>query len=81
MFSDTDTFVMNAGEQFEANVFAAQISLPDDDTLEMIYQGYDVGQIAKALQSDINLVTIKVSELTSRGYKFRGAEFNSKFLK
>lgn len=67
--------------EYEANVFASQIALPDEDVLELIYQGYDVGQIARSLRSDINLVAIKVSQLISRGYQFRGVEFNIKFLK
>ena len=67
--------------EYEANVFAAQVSLPDDDVLDLIYKGFDVGQIARALRSDINLVAIKVSQLISRGYQFRGTDYNIKFLK
>ena len=49
--------------EYEANIFAAQISLPDEEILEYIWQGYDVGQIAGAMYSDINLVALKVAEL------------------
>lgn len=67
--------------EYEANMFAAQISLPDDDILELIYQGFDVGQIARAMNSDINLVALKVAALNNRGYHFREQEHNNKFLK
>lgn len=67
--------------EYEANMFAAQIALPDDDILELIYNGYDVGQIARAMESDINLVALKVAELNSRGYSFREQEHRSDFLK
>ena len=44
--------------EFEANVFASQIALPDDDFIELAERGYDTQQIARALRSDINLVAI-----------------------
>lgn len=67
--------------EYEANMFAAQISLPDDDILELIYQGFDVGQIARAMNSDTNLVALKVAALNNRAYHFREQEHNNKFLK
>ncbi len=67
--------------EYEANMFAAQIALPDEEILEYIYGGYDVGQIARAMCSDINLVALKVSELNTRGYRFREQEHRSDFLK
>lgn len=67
--------------EYEANMFAAQIALPDEEILEYIYGGYDVGQIARAMSSDINLVALKVSELNTRGYRFREQEHRSDFLK
>ena len=32
--------------EYEANIFATQIALPDDDFLELVEHGYDVQQIA-----------------------------------
>lgn len=58
--------------EFEANVFASQIALPDDDFIELAERGYDTQQIARALGSDINLVAIKGDLLRSIRYnKFR----------
>ena len=42
--------------EYEANVFAAQVSLPDEEVLDYISHGYDIGQIARFMYSDINLV-------------------------
>lgn len=67
--------------EYEANMFAAQIALPDDAILEYIHMGYDVAQIARAMCSDINLVALKVSELNTRGYRFREQEHRNNFLK
>lgn len=44
--------------EYEANVFAAQASLPDDTIIEYIKNGYDIQQIAKAMHSDINLIAL-----------------------
>lgn len=67
--------------EYEANIFAAQISLPDDEILELIEQGYDVQQIAKAMNSDINLVALKADDLIMQGYNFRRQEYRKEFLR
>lgn len=67
--------------EYEANLFAAQISLPDDEVIDYIYHGYSIDQIAGELNSDINLVAIKASELARRGYAFRTPEYKNNFLK
>lgn len=67
--------------EYEANLFAAQIALPDEEILEYIRSGCDAAQIAMAMASDINLVALKVSELSRRGYTFRDVDHRSDFLK
>ena len=67
--------------EYEANLFAAQIALPDEEILNYIRSGYDAAQIAMATASDINLVALKVSELSRRGYAFRDVDHRSDFLK
>ena len=67
--------------EYEANLFAAQIALPDEEILGYIRSGYDAAQIAMAMASDINLVALKVSELSRRGYAFRNVDHRSDFLK
>ena len=67
--------------EYEANVFAAQVSLPDDEILDYIYAGYDIGQIAKMMESDINLVALKADALIAKGYSFRSQEHRNNFLK
>ena len=76
--------IFDMGDQrmeYEANMFAAQIALPDDEVLDYIYTGYDVGQIALAMRSDINLVALKVAELNTRGSRFREQEHRNDYLK
>lgn len=81
-FQEFNIFDMsNRRMEYEANIFAAQVSLPDDEVVEYVLQGYDVGQIARAMESDINLVALKVAELSRQGYAFRRQEFQGDFLK
>jgi Zn-dependent peptidase ImmA (M78 family) len=67
--------------EYEANLFAAQIALPDDEILEYIHNGYDVEQTAQAMCSDVNLVALKVEDLNRRGYAFREQECDWRFLR
>ena len=72
---------MDSRPEFEANVLASQILLPDDEILEHIYNGCDAEQIARIMGSDINLVALKVATLNQQGYNFRGIDHNTTFLK
>ena len=72
---------MDSRPEFEANVLASQILLPDDEVLEHIYNGYDAEQIARLMGSDINLVALKVATLNQQGYNFRNIDHNTTFLK
>lgn len=67
--------------EYEANVFLAQISLPDDEFLEYCEQGYDILQIARSMHSDVNLVALKTDTLISQGYRLRPQEHKNDFLK
>lgn len=67
--------------EYEANIFAAEASLADDDVLDCIERGYDVQMIARALRSDINLVVLKIDTLIQQGYRLRRMEHRNDFLK
>ena len=68
-------------EQLRNAIEKALAALPDEENLEYFRSGYDAAQIAMAMASDINLVALKVSELSRRGYAFRDVEHRSDFLK
>ena len=81
-FQEFNLFDMRESRmEYEANLFAAQLMLPDDEIKEYIYKSFDIQQIAKVMNSDINLVAIKVAELNRKGYSFREQEYTSSFLK
>ena len=81
-FEEFNIFDMRGNRmEYEANVFASQIALPDDDFIELAERGYDTQQIAKALGSDINLVAIKGDLLRYQGYQFNSQEHRNDFLR
>ena len=68
--------------EYEANLFASEILLPDDIILNLARDGYDIEQISKELCTDINLIALKVSSMNTRGYRFNNTiDAKSDFLK
>jgi len=81
-FKEFNIFDMRESRmEYEANIFTAQVSLPDDEILEYIERSYDVQQIARAMRSDINLVALKADALIMQGYRLRPQEHRNDFLK
>lgn len=73
---------MTTKPEYEANIVAAEILLDTNEVLEYIYQyEYTSEQIAFAMQTDINLVALKVAHLIETGYDLRRQEHRSDFLK
>ena len=61
---------MRSRPEYEANLFASEILLPDEKIFTLAHGGHDVEQIAKELCTDVNLVAIKVASMNTRGYRF-----------
>ena len=81
-FKEFEIFNMRDNRmEYEANLFAAQISLSDEDFLELAERGYDTQQIARTLNSDINLFALKADTLISQGYRLRQQEHCNDFLR
>ena len=73
---------MTTKPEYEANIVAAEILLDTDEILEYIYDyGYTSEQIARAMETDINLVALKIAHLAETGYNLRRIEHKSDFLK
>lgn len=66
--------------EYEANVFASQVSLDDEEILEYIRYGYDIQQIASATPSGTNLVALKTDALITQVYCLRHQEYENRFL-
>ena len=61
---------MKSRPEYEANLFAAELLLDDSEMLSLARDGLDIEEISKILETDINLVAIKVSGMNARGYNF-----------
>ena len=73
---------MKSRPEYEANLFASEILLPDDIILSLARDGYDIEQISKELCTDINLIALKVSSMNTRGYRFNNTiDAKCNFLK
>ena len=73
---------MTTKPEYEANIVAAEILLDTDEVLDYVYSfGYTSEQIAKAMETDINLVALKVAHLAETGHMLRNMEYRSDFLK
>lgn len=82
VFREFNLFDMqNNRMEYEANIFASQIELSDEEVLDYIESGFDIQQIAAAMDSDINLVALKIDTLISQGYRLRRQDHKSTFLK
>ena len=79
-FVDANIFSTDTWE-YEANLFASHIILPDEKILPLIYEGYSEESIAGMFQTDINLVSIKVFDLTRRGHNLDCLSYDSNFLR
>ena len=77
-------FCVTTGHRFEyeANIVASEILIDNDELLEYIYRyHYSAEQIARQMNTDINLVALKIAHLNELGYDLRPIDHRSDFLK
>ena len=64
-------FDMRTAMGYEANAFAAHLLIDDDELNSYLQQGYDVAQLASAMNTNINLMLIKLNEMNRMGRNYR----------
>ena len=57
--------------EYDANVFAANLLIDEQEMLEMAREGYDVVHIAKELNLNVNILLVKLNEMSKKGYDLR----------
>ena len=73
---------MKSRPEYEANMFAAELLIDDSDVYNLAVEGYDMQQIAGELETDINLIGLKMTNMNNRGYNFNiGIQPHGDFLK
>ena len=71
-FQEFCLYDMTSKPEMEANIFAANITLDDDDIISLARdEGYTAEQIARALYVPYPLLLIKMKDMNTRGYNFR----------
>ncbi len=69
-FQEFSLFDMTSKPEKEANIFAANLLISDDDILENARCGYSTEDIAKILSVPHALLIIKMMNMNTRNYKF-----------
>ncbi len=73
---------MKSRPEYEANMYAADLLLDDEEVMELAKDGYDMQQVAGMLNTDINLIGLKMASMNYRGFDLRiGIEPRSDFLR
>ena len=73
---------MKSRPEYEANMYAADLLLDDEEVMELAKDGYDMQQVAGILNTDINLIGLKMASMNYRGFDLRiGIEPKSDFLR
>lgn len=57
--------------EYNANVFAANLLIDEEEILEMAREGYDVVNIARRLNLNVNILLVKLNEMNKKGYDLR----------
>ncbi|MGI6107923.1 MAG: ImmA/IrrE family metallo-endopeptidase [Lachnospiraceae bacterium] len=71
----------NARMETEANLFAAQILIPDDEFSESLSEGQSLTEIAAAMNCDPNLVALKADIFISKGFPLNPQEHRNDFFR
>ncbi|MBQ9083588.1 MAG: ImmA/IrrE family metallo-endopeptidase [Clostridia bacterium] len=78
---ETMLYNMKNRTEYEANVFAAELLLSDEDILRNAEEGMDIDTIAAVTETDVNLVALKLADLRRRGYELNWFDYRADFLK
>lgn len=66
-----EIFDIKDATEYEANVFAANLLIDEQEVLEMAREGCDVIYIAKKLDINVNILLVKLNEMRNKGYDLR----------
>lgn len=70
VLSEFVLFDMHTAVEYEANAFAAHVLIDDEELFFYLQQGYDVAQLSAVMNTNINLMLVKLNELNRMGRKY-----------
>ena len=78
---DINIYDASTKYEYEANLFAAELLVPEDKLVSLIDEGVTIDEVSKRLCIDKNLIAMKVKFLIDDGYNFIRQDYASDFLK
>jgi len=82
ILSEISLFDLDKRQEYEANLFAADFLISDEEILSAAKNGNSVFETAELLSKDVNLVNIKLKSMNNRGFHLNmGLNIASDFLK
>ncbi len=80
--SDILLYNVSTHAEYEANIMAAELLIDTDVLLHYVHEyGYTAEQIAMEMETDINIIAIKVDNLRAIGYDLQPVECQRHFLR
>lgn len=67
---EMEIFDITDVRELEANQFAANILIDDEELLELLKEGYDVVRIASLLNVNVNMLMVKLLTMNKTGHHF-----------
>ena len=64
---EMELFDITSQTEYEANLFAANLLIDEEQLREMLYAGEDIVTIATSLEINVNLLAIKLAEMQKNG--------------
>ena len=64
---EMELFDITSITEYEANLFAANLLIDDEEVLEYLHDGYDIVTMASTLNVNVNLLAIKLAEMKKTG--------------
>ncbi|WMJ22662.1 ImmA/IrrE family metallo-endopeptidase [Paludicola sp. MB14-C6] len=78
---DFQLYDMTSKPEYQANYFAAELLIDDNDVINLAEEGMDYNNIAQLLEVPNDLLSFKLHSLNQKGYKFNiPKNISSRFL-
>jgi len=79
-FGEHSLWLRDSRPEYEANLFAAELLIGDNEFLSCLEPGITCGELAAILGTDENLVAFKAEVLRSKGHILNGLDIKTGFL-
>ena len=64
---EMELFDITSRTEYEANLFAANLLIDEEELMKMLYEGHDIVSIASGFDVNVNLLALKLAEMRKDG--------------